>query len=162
MSNDVKLSSQKIQKLRHAKCWSQEELATASGWSVRTIQRIEKTGNASLESTKALASVFNITPDDLQELSGVEHVTFSFILKYSWLAAFAIASILFGLWIVDILIPTLKGADFSQQYQLHVDFRYLDFGGLSFILGFLLLGLNIWLEHISKKKLLDKAFHNSQ
>jgi transcriptional regulator with XRE-family HTH domain len=42
MSNDVKLNKDKIQKLRAIKCWSQDELASASGLSVRTIQRVEK------------------------------------------------------------------------------------------------------------------------
>ena len=66
MSNDVKLNKDKIRKLRNIKCWSQDELATASGLSVRTIQRVEKNGSASIETTKALAAVFDITPHKLQ------------------------------------------------------------------------------------------------
>lgn len=153
MSNDVKLNKDKIQKLRATKCWSQDELASASGLSVRTIQRVERNGTASLETTKALASVFDITPNELQTSNKIENVTFSFICKYAWLVAFAFSSIFFGLWTVDILIPTLKGADFNQQYEIHGNFRYLDFGGLSFFIGFLFLGLNVSLEHFSRKRL---------
>jgi transcriptional regulator with XRE-family HTH domain len=154
MNNDMKLNNSKIQNLRALKCWSQDELATASGLSVRTIQRVEKNGVASLETTKALASVFDVTPDELQVSEKIESLTFNFICKYAWLVAFASASVFFGLWIVDILIPTLKGADFNQQYELHGNFRYLDFGGLSFFIGFLLLGLKVYLDHRSNKKLL--------
>jgi transcriptional regulator with XRE-family HTH domain len=159
MSNDVKLNKNKIQKLRAIKCWSQDELATACGLSVRTIQRVEKNGTASLETTKALASVFIVTPDELQSPQKIENVTFNFICKYAWLAAFAISSVFFGLWIVDILIPTLKGADFNQQYEIHDNFRYLDFGGISFFVGFLFLGINVYIDFISKKRISNISYN---
>ena len=54
-----------IQKLRLQRGWSQEQLAEVSGLSVRTIQRLEGGQPASLESSKALAAVFEI---DLQRL----------------------------------------------------------------------------------------------
>ena len=49
-----------IKKLREQKQWSQEQLATLSGLSIRTIQRIESGNRASLESLKSLAAVFEI------------------------------------------------------------------------------------------------------
>ena len=49
-----------IRKLRLDKGWSQETLAEVSGLSVRTIQRLERGGNASLESLSALAAVFEV------------------------------------------------------------------------------------------------------
>lgn len=153
MSNEVKINNVKIQELRSINCWSQEELASASGLSVRTIQRVEKSGTASLEATKALAAVFELTPSDLQRNDKVENLTFHFICKYAWLIAFAVSSVFFGMWIVDILIPTLKGADFNQQYEMHGNFRYLDFGGVSFFAGFVLLGVSVYLDHLSKRKL---------
>ncbi|WP_235423457.1 helix-turn-helix domain-containing protein [Pseudoalteromonas luteoviolacea] len=155
MSQDVKLNKEKIYTLRMASCWSQDELAAASGLSVRTIQRVEKTGSASLETAKALASVFAVSPMALQGSKGVENIAFSFICKYAWLMAFAAASLFFGLWVIDILIPTLKGADFNQQYELHGNFRYLDFGGIAFVVGFALLGLNIFYDYMSQKRLLN-------
>ncbi|MFT5925231.1 MAG: transcriptional regulator with XRE-family HTH domain [Paraglaciecola sp.] len=155
MSNDVKLNKDKIQKLRAIKCWSQDELASVSGLSVRTIQRVEKSGTASLETTKALASVFVVTPDKLQTSQKLENITFNFICKYACFFAFALSSAFFGLWIVDILIPTLKGADFNQQYEMHDNFRYLDFGGTSFFVGFIFLGINVCLEYLCSKRLLN-------
>jgi transcriptional regulator with XRE-family HTH domain len=149
----VEVNSKKIQQLRIAKCWSQDELACASDLSIRTIQRVEKTGNASLETIKALASAFEVEAAYLQSSKDIQHVTFNFICKYAWLVAFAASSVFFGLWIVDILIPTLKGADFNGQYELHGNFRYLDFGGISFFVGFLFLGGNLLIDFLNSKKL---------
>lgn len=63
------LSTDKLKALRREKGWSQEVLAKASGLSVRTIQRIESDGNASAESTLALAAVFNMSPRALKATS---------------------------------------------------------------------------------------------
>lgn len=49
-----------IRKLRIERGWSQETLAEVSGLSVRTIQRVERGGNASLETLCALASVLEV------------------------------------------------------------------------------------------------------
>jgi len=49
-----------IQKLRLKQGWSQQQLAEASGLSVRTIQRIEAGSPASIESLKCLAAVFEV------------------------------------------------------------------------------------------------------
>lgn len=56
-----------VRRLREKRSWSQEQLATMSGLSTRTIQRIESGNKASLESLKALASVFEIDISKLQE-----------------------------------------------------------------------------------------------
>lgn len=56
-----------IKKLRENKQWSQEQLATLSGLSIRTIQRIESGNRASLESLKALAAVFETNIETLQK-----------------------------------------------------------------------------------------------
>ena len=49
-----------IQKLRLQRGWSQQQLADLCGLSVRTIQRLEKGQDASVESLKSLAAVFEI------------------------------------------------------------------------------------------------------
>lgn len=49
-----------IRRQRLAKGWTQEQLAELCGISVRTVQRLEKTGVASLETTNALAAVFEL------------------------------------------------------------------------------------------------------
>lgn len=62
---NMKINVELIKKLRAEKSWSQDELATAASLSLRTVQRIEKDGNASLESKKAIASAFEIKANDL-------------------------------------------------------------------------------------------------
>lgn len=56
-----------IKKLRLQRAWSQEQLAECSGLSVRTIQRLEKGGQMSLESQKAIAAVFDINTGDFEK-----------------------------------------------------------------------------------------------
>lgn len=56
-----------IKNLRLKNGWSQEQLADMLGLSTRTIQRIEKDDEASLESLKLLANVFSIDIQELQE-----------------------------------------------------------------------------------------------
>ena len=54
-----------VHQYRLERGWSQEDLATHSGLSVRTIQRIESGKAASLESLKCLAAAFDTTITDL-------------------------------------------------------------------------------------------------
>ena len=49
-----------VRKLRLRNGWSQDQLAELTGLSVRTIQRLEQGQTPSLESGKALASVFEV------------------------------------------------------------------------------------------------------
>ena len=56
-----------IQKYRLQRGWSQEQLAELSGLSTRTIQRLERGQAPSLESLKALASVFDVDLTRLKE-----------------------------------------------------------------------------------------------
>jgi len=62
---EMKINVVLLKKLRTEKAWSQDQLADISGLSLRTIQRIEKSGNASLESKKAIASAFEIKAIEL-------------------------------------------------------------------------------------------------
>jgi len=62
---EMKVNSKLVRALRNKKLWSQDELATACGVSLRTIQRLEGEGKASAETTKALAAVFELDVDAL-------------------------------------------------------------------------------------------------
>ena len=62
---DMNVNAQKVKRLRKQKLWSQEELALACGVGLRTIQRAEGDGQASFETSKALAAVFEIDSDQL-------------------------------------------------------------------------------------------------
>lgn len=61
----MNINSEKVKQLRKNKGWSQEQLSELCGVNLRTIQRLEKRGSASPETLKALASVFEISPDSL-------------------------------------------------------------------------------------------------
>lgn len=62
---DMKIDSNQIRQLRESRGWSQEHLASLSGLSVRTVQRIETSGQASPESKMALAAAFGMAPQEL-------------------------------------------------------------------------------------------------
>jgi transcriptional regulator with XRE-family HTH domain len=64
---EMKINVDLLKKLRNEKAWSQDQLADICGLSLRTIQRIEKSGSASLESKKAIASAFEIKATELDE-----------------------------------------------------------------------------------------------
>ncbi len=60
-----------IRKRRIDKGWSQETLAQVSGLSVRTVQRIERGGKASLETMNALAAVLDVDVSTLTKETGM-------------------------------------------------------------------------------------------
>lgn len=62
----MQINIELVKSHRNKRAWSQTQLAEVSGLSLRTIQRIEKTGSASLESIKSIASVFEIEAQNLQ------------------------------------------------------------------------------------------------
>lgn len=57
---DMKINASELIRLRTAKAWSQQHLADVSSLSLRTIQRAEKSGNASPETIKSLASALEV------------------------------------------------------------------------------------------------------
>jgi DNA-binding XRE family transcriptional regulator len=62
----MRINAKLVCELRATCAWSQDELATAAGVNLRTIQRIENLGSASLQSAKAIASALEVELDDLK------------------------------------------------------------------------------------------------
>lgn len=62
---EMELNKETLKNQRDCRAWSQAQLAVVSGLSIRTIQRIEKTGVASQESAKSLASVYECSITEL-------------------------------------------------------------------------------------------------
>ncbi len=60
-----------IKQTRLDKGWTQGQLAELCDLSVRTIQRTEKSGVASMETSLAIASVFEINVDELYVKEGI-------------------------------------------------------------------------------------------
>jgi transcriptional regulator with XRE-family HTH domain len=71
----MQINRELVVALRNRKSWSQAELAIAAGLNLRTIQRIEAEGVASLQSRKALASAFDVEIGelDLRKVPAMQH-----------------------------------------------------------------------------------------
>ena len=74
----MKINAKLIAELRQQKSWSQDELAIATGLNLRTIQRIENLGSASLQSRKALAAALDI------DILALEYKELPMIKKYEY------------------------------------------------------------------------------
>ena len=80
---ELKVDQKKIKELRLNKSWSQEELAQKAAVSLRTVQRMELDGSASLKSRRAIAEALEVEPAFLDpqhveqaiEIKGQESVT---------------------------------------------------------------------------------------
>jgi transcriptional regulator with XRE-family HTH domain len=66
----VKVNRELVKALRLKNSWSQERLAEEANVSLRTIQRIENDGTASLKSRLAVAQALGIVPADLDAVAG--------------------------------------------------------------------------------------------
>ncbi|KZN62846.1 hypothetical protein N473_18195 [Pseudoalteromonas luteoviolacea CPMOR-1] len=61
----MKINAELVLSARQDKAWSQDELAIVSGLNLRTVQRIESEGTASLQSKKAIASALDLSISEL-------------------------------------------------------------------------------------------------
>jgi transcriptional regulator with XRE-family HTH domain len=59
------VNAKKIKELRTGKGWTQQHLADACAISLRTVQRVERYGNASQDTVLGLSSVFEIHQSDI-------------------------------------------------------------------------------------------------
>ena len=62
---DMQLSIEKLKHQRELRAWTQSHLAEVSDISLRTIQRIEKSGVASQDSAQSICAAFEINIEDL-------------------------------------------------------------------------------------------------
>ncbi|GGY88023.1 hypothetical protein GCM10011613_36320 [Cellvibrio zantedeschiae] len=99
---DMQLNKDQLRRERELRAWSQSHLAEVAGLSMRTVQRIETSGSASLESAKAIAAAFDTQVEALlaQDDPAVENsgaAKKSISKRLSALAA-AVAVAAAGLW----------------------------------------------------------------
>lgn len=57
---DMKINKETLRRAREQRAWTQSHLAEVADLSMRTVQRIERTGDVSMESASALASALNL------------------------------------------------------------------------------------------------------
>lgn len=67
----MKIDPARVRHLRERRAWSQEQLAEVAGINVRTVQRVEAGGSASLETRMALAVALEVAPADLLTAASV-------------------------------------------------------------------------------------------
>jgi transcriptional regulator with XRE-family HTH domain len=97
---DMQLNKEQLRRAREVRAWSQSHLAEVAGLSMRTVQRIENSGSASLESAKAIAAAFDTHVEALLSTEPVAPVIARPMVKRVSLIAAFIASVLlaFGWW----------------------------------------------------------------
>jgi transcriptional regulator with XRE-family HTH domain len=61
----MEVNAEKIKALRTKHGWTQQHLADACAISLRTVQRVERYGNASQETVASLAAVFEVSHSEL-------------------------------------------------------------------------------------------------
>jgi hypothetical protein len=67
-----------------------------------------------------------------------------FAMLTGWMLPFVALAVLLSRWMIDILIPTLKGGNFDALYDRH-NFRYLDTAALCAAIGFVwFAGVVLW------------------
>lgn len=128
----------RIAALRRERSWSQEELAQASGLSVRTVQRIESGDAASLDTKRTLAAAFDV---DVRTFAAAEPLPWRFRWGVITSAAATTIGVGFAQWFI------WQGA---RAGTVPYDEAGIWFGALSAYLGLWLGGLG-WLWNSRRK-----------
>ena len=118
---EVRVDSSRIRSEREHRGWSQGHLASVAGLSLRTIQRIEKTGFASFESVTALAAVYSVEVADLRAsesaLSGERAIRLSLELP------------------IRVALAVVSGVLCALAFRWRNNAGWLDFGSLDFVMA---------------------------
>lgn len=104
-AQEMKISSAKVRRFRSELGWSQDQLALASGLSLRTIQRVEAEGNASRETQVCLAATFGISFIELADDVLLENALAPQPIPVTTLPTrYKVTSILTGLMLIPVLL----------------------------------------------------------
>lgn len=115
----MKIDGQRVKEMRLRKSWSQEKLADLAGLNLRTVQRIETNGAASLQARLAIAKALGVDPVDLDRsdvaLSKPDGAERDLLLFKDWktlaVGCYALLTALsFGLVILDTVYANLINA----------------------------------------------------
>ena len=120
-----RIDRERVKVLRLGKAWTQQRLAEEAGISLRSMQRIEAEGSASLQSRAAIAAAFGIEPIELEVEEATHNstteillilVAMTYISFYFALVIFEISLEPLPLWGIP-LIPTLPILIFGLVLQ---------------------------------------------
>jgi transcriptional regulator with XRE-family HTH domain len=139
----VKINNKLIKELRLRNSYSQEKLAEIAGVNLRTIQRIEKDGLASLRTIAALANAFGVKPEDL-DVSVTSNDLEMVSVQCSKLFPAGI-TISITLFIVGVLFASQIGNIYTYDGSIGIGMRGL-IGFALLFLSFVLLARNIDLK----------------
>jgi|APSaa5957512535_1039671.scaffolds.fasta_scaffold107400_2 transcriptional regulator with XRE-family HTH domain len=101
---NTRISQERVKVIRLGKSWTQQNLADKANISLRSIQRIENEGVASLQSRAAIASAFGIDPTEL-ELDDSQQNSIPVLLAI--LVFFSYSSFYLGLTMFEISLATI-------------------------------------------------------
>jgi DNA-binding XRE family transcriptional regulator len=102
----MQLNPKTIKNLRLQQDWSQQTLADACDVSLRTIQRVEKEGAASKETTMSLCAVFEVSRGELIKLEEIQLNVSSQNSKSNKSTVVLTAIISFTLGVLSVLLIT--------------------------------------------------------
>jgi len=101
----MQLNPTTVKSLRHTFDWTQQQLADACDVSLRTIQRVEKEGAASKETTMALCAVFEVRQGELIKLDENSQNDANNSPSKSFIAGLVISSVIsFALGAASVLL----------------------------------------------------------
>ena len=111
----LRINSALIKTLRNQKLWSQDDLATACGVSLRTIQRVEGEGQVSVETLRSLVSTFEVDSDFLQIDSSYTNGYLNLQLEIALICIFLVIELLL---VLSFAQDTMNGAAFAGLSSL--------------------------------------------
>lgn len=132
---EMKISSAKVRRFRSERGWSQDQLALASGLSLRTIQRVEAEGNASRETQVCLAATFGISLAELaDEVLPDNPIAVQSISTTGLPTRYKVTSALTGLMLIPVLL-SFAGV-IPARFDPYVSFAFMAMIALFIYSGF--------------------------
>lgn len=142
------ISPEKLRALRTERGWSQDQLATSCGVSLRTIQRIEKDGKCSADTHNSLSSALEVSPNTLLPEAELPKPAVT-TTPHEGYVGLSIAFLV----LVSLLVLSNSPASFIDPFALTTTLC------LAFALTILSSGLSATLESYRALKLLIKPTH---
>ncbi|MDF3013101.1 MAG: hypothetical protein K0Q78_1305 [Cellvibrio sp.] len=127
---DMKINKEILRRERELRAWTQSHLAEVADVSMRTVQRIERTGDTSMESASALAAALGVDLAVLMETSvAMDDVTHTKSPSYKiWSLLALIGSILMALgwWSTAAAEQVMLSLSIETGEQIYSDMMLLN------------------------------------
>ena len=107
---EMKLNAEKVTSLRQSKAWSQQQLSEICDLSLRTIQRVEKSGNGSPETVQSIAAAFGVGVDVILSESTKESQAVS-VLRFWHSALGKVVALVGAVFSVTLFVPLTTASE---------------------------------------------------